>query len=214
MPLAMTDLYKKQPSAPPLASNKDPKGRVRPLGTGAARMTELLETITESGDQDAFAELFAYYAPRVKAYMIRLGAVEGQADELAQEALLTVWRKARLFDRKKASAGTWIFTIARNLRIDAIRREKRPEFDYEDPALVPDPEPSADTEVQRGEEQVLVREALGKLSKEQAAVVRLSFFEDMSHSAIAEKLGIPLGTVKSRLRLACARIHALLENVV
>lgn len=180
----------------------------------ARRMNELIEAVARSRDIGAYREVFDYYAPRVKAYIIRLGADAGAADELAQEALLNVWRKAHLFDRSKASAGTWIFTIARNLRIDAIRREKRPELDPEDPALVPEPEASADMALAREQEGRLVRNAMGKLPPEQAEVVRLSFFEEMSHSAIAEHLEIPLGTVKSRLRLACGRMRSLLGETV
>ena len=86
----------------------------------------------QTRDRAAFAALFAHFAPRVKAWLMRQGAPPAQAEDLAQEALLMVWRKAPLFDPAKASAGTWVFTIARNLRIDAIRRERRPELDPED----------------------------------------------------------------------------------
>lgn len=208
--LHMSPIGKAQRSAPSKTRSSSKK---MAAGPQAARMNELIEQIAE-GSTEAFHELFEYYAPRIKAYLIRLGAEAGTADELAQEAMLNVWRKAVQFDRKKASAGTWIFTIARNLRIDAIRREKRPELDPEDPALVPDNDPAPDAEVQRGEEAVLVREAISKLSADQAEVVRLSFFEDLSHSAIAERLDIPLGTVKSRLRLACGRIRGLLDTTL
>jgi len=173
-------------------------------------MTALLAAVGTARDQAAFESLFAHFAPRVKSYLLRLGANAAVAEDLAQEAMLTVWRKAGLFDPAKASASTWIFTIARNLRIDAIRREKRPEFDPDDPALVPDEEPSADARLSRADEDARLREALTKLSPDQALVVEMSFFADKPHSQIARELNLPLGTVKSRLRLAMARIRMAL----
>ncbi len=174
----------------------------------------LMAAIAATQDRDAFECLFAHFAPRVKAYMLKLGTEASLADELAQETLLTVWRKAGQFDRSKASPSTWIFTIARNLRIDAFRKMKRPELDPEDPALVPDAEEAADERIDRLERAGVIREALKDLNQEQAEVVRLSFFEDKSHSVIAEELGIPLGTVKSRLRLAFGRIRKVVGEVL
>ncbi len=138
---------------------------------------------------------------------MKLGAGSGLADDLAQEAMLTLWRKAALFDPGKASAATWIFTIARNLRIDAIRRERRPDFDPDDPALVPDEEKPADARMMQDDDETKLRSAMRELSPEQAQVVQMSFFADKPHSQIAAELGLPLGTVKSRLRLAMARIR-------
>ena len=172
-----------------------------------ARFNALLIAVGATRDRTAFEQLFRHFAPRVKAYMLRLGAGSGAAEDLAQEALLSVWRKAALFDPGKASAATWIFTIARNLRIDAIRRERRPEFDPNDPAFVPDAAPAADAGLERAGDEARLREAIGKLSPEQAKVVELSFFADKPHSLIAKELGLPLGTVKSRLRLAMSRIR-------
>ncbi len=169
--------------------------------------TVLMHRIAGHQDRQAFEVLFAHFAPRVKAYMLKLGAADALADELAQETLLTVWRKAEQFDRAKASPSTWIFTIARNLRIDAFRKISRPELDPNDPALVPDPEEAQDDRMNRLQRASRVREAIKTLNDEQAEAVRLSFFEDLSHSAIAERLDLPLGTVKSRLRLAFARIR-------
>jgi RNA polymerase sigma factor (sigma-70 family) len=172
-----------------------------------ARLNALLTAVGEARDRIAFERLFRHFAPRVKAYMLRLGAGTAAAEDLAQETLLSVWRKATLFDPAKASAATWIFTIARNLRIDALRRERRPEFDANDPAFVPDAEPQADERLVRAGDEARLREAIGKLSPEQAKVVELSFFADKPHSLIAKELGLPLGTVKSRLRLAMSRIR-------
>lgn len=169
--------------------------------------TALMTRLAEAQDRDAFALLFAHFAPRVKAYMLKLGTNETLADELAQETLLMVWRKAAKFDRAKASPSTWIFTIARNLRIDAFRKISRPELDPNDPALIPEEEEPQDDRVGRLQRARVIRDAMMTLNEEQAEVVRLSFFEDMTHSAIADHLDLPLGTVKSRLRLAFAKIR-------
>lgn len=189
-----------------------PRERVMTLvaSSQAVAMTDLLVKIARDRDKQAFASLFAYYAPRVKGYLIRQGADDGTAEELAQEALLTAWRKADRFDPTKASAGTWIFTVARNLRIDALRKGRRPEFDPEDPAFVPDPAESPDAAIQADQTRVRIRKAMADLPEEQATVIRLSFFEDKPHGEIAEQLGLPLGTVKSRLRLAMRRIKSSL----
>jgi RNA polymerase sigma-70 factor (ECF subfamily) len=167
----------------------------------------LIVAIARSGDRKAFETLFAHFAPRLKGYLFRLGASAGLADDLAQEAMLTIWRKAALFDPSRASASTWIFTIARNLRIDAIRRERHPDFDPNDPAFVPDAEVAADTKMELEDDGAKLHAALKELPAEQAEVVQMSFFADKPHSQIAQELGLPLGTVKSRLRLAMARIR-------
>lgn len=179
----------------------------------AGQAADLLATLAERADRQAFARLFAHFAPRVKSYLRRLGAGDTLAEELAQEVMLTVWRRAHLFDRRQAGASTWIFTIARNRRIDAIRREKRPELDPQDPALVPEADDPADKQVEAGQKQEMLRRAVTTLPEEQAALLRMSYFEDKSHSAIAEELGLPLGTVKSRLRLALSRLRSMLEDV-
>ena len=163
-------------------------------------------------DREAFAELFAHFAPRVKSYMLRLGSDALQAEELAQEALATVWRKADRYDPARAAASTWIFTVARNLRVDAFRRRNHPEPDPNDPALVPDPPASADMIVSRKQDADRIRGALAELSDDQREVLHLSFYEDQTHAQISETLGIPLGTVKSRIRLAFGRIRNLLEH--
>jgi RNA polymerase sigma-70 factor (ECF subfamily) len=171
-------------------------------------MEGLLARVAAERDRAAFAALFAHFAPRVKAYLLKLGAPAALAEDLAQEALLNLWRKAHLFDPAKASAATWLFTIARNLRIDAIRRERRPEPDAQD--LTPEPPADADAGLEMAEQEGRLRLALKTLPRDQIQVVELSFFADKPHSQIAAELGIPLGTVKSRLRLAMARLRAAL----
>jgi RNA polymerase sigma factor (sigma-70 family) len=174
-------------------------------------MSALLVAIAATRDRQKFVRLFEYYAPRLKAYLIRQGIDGAAAEELAQEAMLTVWRKMDSFDPGKASASTWIYTIVRNLRIDALRRTRRPEVDPNDPVFVPDAPRMPDDTLQSGQLEKSVRSALSQLPEEQALVVRLSFFEDKPHGEIAQELSLPLGTVKSRLRLAMRRLLPLLE---
>ena len=170
----------------------------------------MIAQVAQARDRAAFAALFAHFAPRVKAYLMRLGASANLAEEVAQEAMLSVWRKAHLYDPAKASAATWIFTIARNQRIDQLRRERRPELDPDDP-LCEAPQ-AADDGLYWKQNEAPLRQALKALPQEQARVIELSFFSDHPHSQIAAELGVPLGTVKSRLRLAMARLRAAMTG--
>lgn len=179
----------------------------------ARKCASWIVAVAATQDREAFAQLFAHFAPRVKAYMFRFGGNSENAEELAQEAMMQVWRKAHLFDPQKAAASTWIFTIARNLRIDRFRQRKHIEVDDSDPTLIIDDSPLADEIVDRDEHAVLVKSAMEELPADQKVVVELSFFEDLSHSEIAEQLDIPLGTVKSRLRLALTKLRGGLEGV-
>ena len=174
--------------------------------------SDWVEAIAESGDRIAFARLFEHFAPRIKAYLMRAGASGSAAEELMQEVMLTVWRRAALFDRGKAAVSTWIFTIARNKRIDRIRRETRAELDPHDPALVPTAPEAADTVVEKSQAAERLRAAVELLPAEQMEVLRRSYFEAESHSVIAADLGLPLGTVKSRLRLALSRLRSVLQE--
>jgi len=170
----------------------------------------LIEAVAASRDKSAFQELFVYFAPRIKAYLRRLGMDEAAADEMSQEAMLTLWRKAHLFDRRKAKASTWVFTIARNLRIDRIRRERRPSIDPEDPAIAGEPPSTGEELVDSAQIGERVRAALSGLPADQARVIEMAFFEEKTHTMIAAELDLPLGTVKSRLRLAFGRIRSVL----
>ena len=163
-------------------------------------------------DRDAFAALFNFYAPRVKAYLMRLNAPDALAEELTQEVMLTVWRKAGTFDPALASASTWIFRIARNRRIDAARRAAKPELDAEDPALQPPELEAPDDAAHAADREVQVREALADLPDEQVALLRMAFFDGLSHRDIADRVGVPLGTVKSRLRLAFEKLRKVLDR--
>jgi RNA polymerase sigma-70 factor (ECF subfamily) len=173
------------------------------------RMTVLLIRVAAQ-DRAAFAELYAFYGPRIRTYMRKLGADAAAAEDLAQEALAAVWNKARLFDPARANANTWIFTIARNRRIDLVRRERRPEIDCEDTSNQTSTSDSPEQAIIASRDAVAIRAALADLPPDQADVIRMSFFEDRPHGAIAISLGVPLGTVKSRLRLALRRFRKAL----
>ncbi len=171
-------------------------------------MSARLLAVAEREDRQAFADLFRHFGPRVRAYLLRAGGDAGRVDDVLQETFAAVWRRAGLYDSRRATAAAWIFAIARNRRIDAFRRERRPEFDPEDPAFRPDPPPDGEETVATQERSKAVRAALAALSDEQREVLRLSFYEGETYAAIAIRLGIPLGTVKSRVRLAFGRLRA------
>ena len=162
--------------------------------------------VAENRDRKAFKRLFSYFAPRIKGFCQNNGSTADRADEVVQEAFVNVWRKANLFDPTKASAGAWIFAIARNSRIDLIRKENRPEADTSDPFFdQSEPEnPLAVLESER--KSTLIRNFVKRLPAEQQEVLKLAFFEEKAHSEVADELGIPLGTVKSRIRLAFSRL--------
>jgi RNA polymerase sigma-70 factor (ECF subfamily) len=200
----------------PLAFRPPPRLLRRPVMDKPVSETERwnrLVTRLADGDREAFAALFQHFAPRLKAFLMRQGVAASQAEDLAQDAMVSLWRKAQLFDPAKASAATWLFTIARNLRIDAIRRDKRPELDPADPMLSCQPDRAADDGVILAQDETRLRAALKGLPPDQARVIELSFFDDKPHTRIAEELAIPLGTVKSRLRLAMARLRDALDEV-
>jgi RNA polymerase sigma-70 factor (ECF subfamily) len=174
---------------------------------------DLIGRIAAHGDRDAFRLLFEHFAPRVKGLMLKAGASSEEAEEIAQDTLLAVWRKAAQFDPASAGAA-WIFTIARNLRIDAVRRSARSGVAVPDAELeyLADPADSQETQISKRDDTARIAAAISRLSNEQSAAIRMSFVEDRPHSEIAEALRIPLGTVKSRIRLATNRLKDLLEE--
>lgn len=171
----------------------------------------LLARIAEA-DRAAFAELFARFAGRIKAFLLSGGAQMEDADELAQEVMVTIWRKAGSYDPGKSAASTWIFTIARNRRIDLIRRRKRPEPDPEDPLFHPDPDPGGLEVLATTQVQVKIRAGLEALPRDQQKVLHAAFYEGLSHGEVATKLGLPLGTVKSRIRLSFRNLRGHLGD--
>ena len=175
-------------------------------------LTDLIGKVAKSQDKQAFSEFFSLVAPRVKGYLMKLGSSDIIAEDLLQEVMLTVWKRAETFDRSKAAVSTWLFTIARNKRIDLLRKEIRPELDPEDPMLSGENEKLADTAYEEKQDSKKILEAINTLPKEQSRLINMTFYEDKSHSIIAEELGIPLGTVKSRIRLASSRLKKILAG--
>jgi RNA polymerase sigma factor (sigma-70 family) len=156
-------------------------------------------------DQSAFAELFRHFAPRVKAFLLKSGAGETLAEEVTQEVMATLWHKAHLFDPSRASVATWIFTIARNRKIDMIRKTRRPE--PEDLPWGPESEPDQEEALALQQETDKLGEALRRLPEKQRELVEKAYFGELSHSEIAAETGLPLGTIKSRIRLALERLR-------
>ncbi len=176
------------------------------------RHADCMAAISAERSKAAFAELFDFYAPRIKSYMLRLGASDSEAEELAQDVLVTVWQKAGLYDRKQASVSTWMFRIARNRRIDVQRRQRRPELTADDPMLRPPEIEQPDATLARGQMEGLVRSQLVKLPADQLLLLQAAFYDGLSHSEIARAFNLPLGTVKSRIRLAFLRLRGELEG--
>lgn len=177
-----------------------------------ARPEDLLRAVARERDGTAFRALFVHYAPRVKSYIMRLGCPAATAEELMQEVMVTVWRRAETFDPAQASAATWIFTIARNRRIDLVRRERRPELDPDDPALVPASAIPADRTVEAAQDEARLKAAMEALPEPQRDLLTLAYYEDRAHSEIAAMRNLPLGTVKSRIRLALEKLRHTLAD--
>jgi RNA polymerase sigma-70 factor (ECF subfamily) len=173
----------------------------------------LLARIARDQDRNALAKLFTLLGPRVKSMLLKGGASEAVAEDMVQETFLSVWRKAHLYSAERGAAATWIFTIARNLRIDLLRKNSsKPYEDLETVALESN-EPNGSVMVEQRQVIDRVGKALKNLTAEQQEVVQLSFLQEMPHAQIAAKIGIPLGTVKSRLRLAYERLRPMLEDL-
>lgn len=184
-----------------------------PAGVTASNdYTDLVRAVATERDRHAFARLFDFYAPRIYAYLLRLRLDPGVADEITQEVMTTLWQKAELFDHNKSSVGTWLFRIARNRRIDLLRRDREDAVDEARPPDTPDPAPAPDDSLDMSQREASIRAALQILPSEQLDLVRLAFFEGLSHGEIAAQTGLPLGTVKSRLRLAFTRLRRALES--
>jgi len=174
-------------------------------------LNAMLVKIGKDKDKQAFITLFNHFAPRIKSFLIKAGLNNETADELAQETMLTLWNKAQSYDPKQAAASTWIFTIARNKRIDFLRKNGRAQFDtIENPGIASklqdNSESAFDTTI-HSQQSEKIAAAIEKLPLDQLALIKKSFFEDKSHAIIAKETGIPLGTVKSRIRLALERLR-------
>ncbi|NVK37755.1 MAG: sigma-70 family RNA polymerase sigma factor [Gammaproteobacteria bacterium] len=174
-------------------------------------LDDLIIRIANNQDQQAFIELFEQIGAKLKAYAIRCGALDGEAEDIVQECMLTVWRKAHQFNPKTASATTWLYTIVRNKRIDMARKTKYDVVLSDD--LWPEPEgEDLETDVARDLEGKIARTLLHGLPEEQRQIVYKVYFEGKSHSEIANELDLPLGTIKSRLRLAMKKLDTLAQE--
>jgi RNA polymerase sigma-70 factor (ECF subfamily) len=179
----------------------------------AVRINSLMAAVAKSRDMQAFEAVYRHFCPRVRSYMVRLTKGNRElAEELTQETMMRVWHKAELYDPSKAQASTWIFTIARNRMIDALRRGARAEFDVNDPAFVPEEIELADVGIERRQDAQRLRQAMMTLKEQYVQVLRMSFFDGLTHPFIAQKLNLPLGTVKSRIRLACEKLRMALRD--
>ena len=179
-----------------------------------ANHSALLTRVGQQQDKKAFICLFEHFAPRIKSYLIKGGLSPDISDDLAQETMIAIWNKAADYDPKKAAASTWIFTIARNKRIDALRKNTRqPEFQNNN--LINDIATDTDDiekNIEHSDKVALISKAIKQLPKKQAEIIHYSFFEDKAHSQIAKEINLPLGTVKSRLRLAIKKLHSILDG--
>lgn len=208
IPLANADAYRRVAQY---------AGAKAPLSNGAkAKVTQSgpkdrmawvshVEAIRDRKDQAAFAELFGYFAPRVKAFLMKSGASPDLAEECTQEVMATLWRKAHMFDPAKASVSTWIFTVARNRKIDILRKERRPE--PEDLPWGPEAEPEQEEVMTLQQESKKLGKAIADLPDKQKDLILKAYYGELSHSEIAEQTGLPLGTIKSRIRLALDRLR-------
>lgn len=165
----------------------------------------MLALVRDRQDKAAFAALFRHFAPRVKGFLMKSGASEALAEECAQDVMATLWQKAHLFDPERASVATWVFTIARNRRIDALRKSRRPE--PEDLPWGPEAEPDQQAALEMQQDTARLGAALALLPEKQRALIERAYFGDLSHSEIAAETGLPLGTIKSRIRLALERLR-------
>jgi len=192
-------------SDPPCHHRKDRAARVNELD-------DLLTAVGTDRDREAFTILFDHFKPRLHAQMLRQGLAPFAAADVTQDVMEAVWRKAHLFDRRKSAAATWVFYIARNRRIDVRRRSREADLASEDLCAIPDPTEACDECVDSAQREQCVHAALDDLPAEQLALVQLAFFEGLSHSTIAARTKLPLGTVKSRLRLAFSRLRRSLHE--
>ena len=173
----------------------------------------LLLRVGSDRDRSAFKKLYEHFAPRLKSFLLRIGSDMSAAEEICQESMIMVWRRAETFNPESAGASTWIFTIARNKRIDKLRKDNRPLPDLTDPSFFQIPVDKSDDILQRVEEEKKIKNALKNLPPEQAKLILSAYYEEKSHRKIADETNLPLGTVKSRIRLAINRLRTQLEEL-
>ena len=179
----------------------------------ADQHSSLLKQIAQLRDRQAFAKLFDYFGPRIKSFMMRKGANAEQAEDLVQETLIAVWTKAAMYSPERGSVSTWVFTIARNLHIDKLRRERSQLYTDLEDFDAPDLSAGAEESLGRSQEDNHVAAALAQIPEEQRQLLILSYVDDVTQSEIAKRMNLPLGTVKSRMRLGYQRLRKILETL-
>jgi RNA polymerase sigma-70 factor (ECF subfamily) len=179
--------------------------------TSHSELAALAAAVAEKRDREAFTRLFDHFAPRLNAHLLRLGSDPARAEEITQDVMVVLWRKASLFDPRKSSLSTWLYRIARNRRIDLARRDRQGTLNIDEVGFEPLDEADIEREFDCQQREEAVRLAMASLPEEQLSLVRLAFFDGLSHSQISERTGLPLGTVKSRIRLAFTRLRRTLE---
>lgn len=185
------------------------KQKAKALTKSDPDWVSLMHRVRHDQDKAAFSMLFAHFAPRIKGFLMKGGADATLAEECAQDVMTTLWRKADQFDPGRASVSTWIFTIARNRRIDMLRRQRRPE--PEELTWGPEPEPDQADVLALQQDSALLIKAIASLPEAQRDLIEKAYFGDLSQSEIASLTGLPLGTIKSRIRLALDRLRHLMK---
>ena len=173
---------------------------------------EALAKVAESQDISSFKKIFDYFSPRLKSFLMRSGADEAIAEEIIQETMTIIWTKADYYDPKVASPSTWIYTIARNKKIDILRKSRKAILEDIDTAILPPVESKADENIEHDQKFEMIAQYLDGLPEDQLNLLKMNFFEEKSHGEISEITKIPLGTVKSRIRLALEKIRGKLEQ--
>lgn len=173
--------------------------------------TSLMLAVRNSRDRAAFASLFDYFAPRLKGFIMRSGMGSAQAEEVVQEVMLTVWRKADQFDPTRAQVSAWIYQIARNRHIDVIRKENRPI--PEELTLDPDATPDASQIFGVEQETEKLKQALARLNPDQRLIIEKAYLGELTHQEISTQTGLPLGTIKSRIRLGLEKLRHDLKDL-
>jgi len=179
--------------------------------TAGSEQTQWLLAVAHSGDRAAFGRLFDFYAPRLKAMLARSGLQGAKADDVVQDVMLAVWRKAGQFDPGRAQASAWIYRIARNRHIDIIRRTGRPVPD--ELKIEEEPSPDASQMLALGQEGEVLRKALSGLKDEQREMIEQAYLGELSHTEINRATGLPLGTIKSRIRLGLEKLRHELKDL-
>ena len=180
-------------------------------GPEISEQTAWMIAVRDNRDRAAFSVLFDFFAPRLKGFVIRAGSPSEQAEEIVQDVMLTVWRKAASFDPHRAQVSAWIYQIARNRHIDIIRKERRPLPDELETQAEAEPDSSQIIAIEQ--ESTRLKTALGRLSAEQREMIEKAYLGELTHREISDQTGLPLGTIKSRIRLGLDRLRHELQGL-